>query len=317
MKKSSNGFPKEKLISIKSNPKIKGLFDVELCGIENLKKYGSVECHLVLYPYSRNIGSQDMTFSPFEEYVKDIQSRHRSVYSTMVGRFNHIFGLFLCLLFAAVFYSLKPQSLYSIEAIVSIFALYVIGRDSWAEIENMLVQCTLRWRLRFQESYYQYRLDRGTTLTTYSALAKHARYNKSSLMPAKMDFIQKSNSQTVRMFFLKKDLEKVEGDRAHILSMSVKPSLLRQFHSAGFLFGVKLSFNKRLLFLTKATEIFQSIHGKEIGCLDKSGEWVTGKVFMKKVLQLARIKLYFSERLLDVVSFIDGLREKRKRKILK
>lgn len=151
MVKGKNGISTEKLISLKANRQIKGLFDVELSGIDNLQRFSFVECHLVLYPYSRSIGSDDITFSPFEEYVGDILSRHRSVYASLVGRFNHIFGLFLCLLFAGIFYSFKPQSLYSIEAIVSIFAFYIIGKDSWSEIERFVVQLTLNWRIRFQE----------------------------------------------------------------------------------------------------------------------------------------------------------------------
>ena len=45
-------------ISLKKNETVPGIYDVEMEGIERLQRYDSVECHIVLYPYSRTITSE-------------------------------------------------------------------------------------------------------------------------------------------------------------------------------------------------------------------------------------------------------------------
>jgi hypothetical protein len=119
------------------------------------------------------------------------------------------------------------------------------------------------------------------SITTLPILAKKQRYGKSILLPARIDFIKQSNSQTLRMCFDTRDWDSLlsDGDLgtrsradecqpglpardckpAHIHSIHVDAGLMDDLQRDGFLFGVKLSFGRRFLFLTRSLELFQSL----------------------------------------------------------
>jgi len=62
----------------------------------------------------------------------------------------------------------------------------------------------------------------------------------------------------------------------------------------GFMFGVKLSLNKRFLGVTSNFELFQSIDKCSRGCLDEKGEWIENGVFYRRTFTLGRLKWYAS-----------------------
>jgi hypothetical protein len=82
------------------------------------------------------------------------------------------------------------------------------------------------------------------------------------------------------------------GTVAHIHSIHLDPEALDAFEQAGFLFGIKLSLNRRFLGLTKSLELFQSIDGSARGCLAEDGTWIEGAVFYRRTFSVGRIKLY-------------------------
>jgi hypothetical protein len=310
------------------NQDLPNRFDVELRAdaahtgrgasvIERLKSYDRIECHVVFYPYSRTICSNDIHFYPFEEYVDDVLSNQRSAYAEIHSSLDQVFGLLLGLFIALAFARFKPQSLLEIEAIVSVFGAYAIGKELWHDIERMLVNVSKNWRLCYQESYYRYRLEKRTTLTHYSHLAKRQRYGKATLLPDKIDFIKQSNSQTLRMCFdtrdldLPRDLDALPGTEAgqtlsaHVHSIHVNEGLMDDLLRDGFMFGLKLSYNRRILGITRALEVFQSLNKQSIGCLDDTGKWHEGALFYRNTLTLGRIKLYLNNGLLPGVSILD------------
>jgi hypothetical protein len=284
--------PFHNIIRLRKNQVVPNIYDVDIAGIEQLKTYDHVEYHLVLYPYSRKVCSDDITFYPFEEYVKDVLSRQRSAYAEIHSHFNEIFGLLLGLMIALVFARFKPEELLSIESVVSVFGAYAIGKEVWGDIEQVLINLTKSWPIRFQDNYYRYRLEKHTTLTYYSYLAKRRRYGKSSLIPEKIDFIKQSNSQTLRLCFNLRDLRSFRESSAHVHSIHIEPDLLADFQESGFMFGVKLSFNKTFLGISSNFEVFQSIDRHAKGCLDDRGRWIDGAIFYRKTLTLGRIKWY-------------------------
>jgi hypothetical protein len=146
--------------------------------------------------------------------------------------------------------------------------------------------------VRFQSNYYSYRLERHTTLTLYSRLAKTHRYGKATVLPELMDFISQSNSQTVRMRFERGELRAEKGESAHMLSISVEPSLLGEFEQAGYLFGVKVSLNRRFLFMENSTELFQSLDKGSPGCLDAAGQWHDRAAFYRRTISAGRLKIF-------------------------
>jgi len=297
--------PCRSIISLKQNRDMPNIYDVEMGGIERLKAYDSVECHLVLYPYSRAITSEDIAFYPFEEYVKDVLSQQRSAYVRIQSRFHELFGLLLGVVIALVFARFKPEDLLSVESVVSVFGAYTIGKELWDDIERMLIEITKSWKVRYQESYYPYHLEKHTTLTYYSYLAKRQRYGISSLMPEKIDFIKQSNSQTVRMCFDMQDLASLAESAGHILSIHIEPDLQEDLEEGGFLFGVKLSLNRRLLGLVRSFELFQSISRGERGCLNEEGEWIQGTVFYRKTCRCGRIKCFWAKGILPGEAIIE------------
>ena len=284
--------PYSDIIRLTRNPDTPGIYDVEMTGIDRLKGYDSIECHIVLYPYSRAITSDDLAFYPFEEYVKDVLSQHRSAYARIQSRFNETFGLLLGLIIALVFARFKPEDLLSVESVVSVFGAYTIGKELWDDIQRMLIEITKSWRVRYQDSYYTYHLEKNSTLTYYSYLAKRQRYGISSLMPAKIDFIKQSNSQTVRMWFDMKDLDTFPEPKAHILSVHVEPDLQEELERGGFLFGVKLSLNKQRLGIIRSLELFQSVSRGAKGCLDEKGGWIQDAAFYRRTWRCRRVKCF-------------------------
>jgi hypothetical protein len=290
--KTSVQIPYNDIIQFKKNDEFPNIYDVELQHPEYLGQFDSVECHIVLYPYSRNICSGNIKFYPYEEYVKDILSQQKSAYTQLNSQFDKMFGIFLGLLITFIFFIFKPVDLFSVESIVSVLGAYFFGKELWVEIERILIDVSKTWRIRYLENYYAYQLGKHTTLTHYSYFAKKHRYGKAPLLPEKIDFIEQSNSQTVRMYFNMKARRAFQNASSHILSIHLDPELVQDFEDKGFLFGVKLSFNKSFLGFTKSLEFFQSLHKYAKGCLDHAGEWIEDGIFYRKTLTWGRMKLF-------------------------
>ncbi|MBN1641088.1 MAG: hypothetical protein JXA09_07620 [Anaerolineae bacterium] len=286
--------PLEDIIRLRRNEKVPYIYDVAIEGAERLRTYSQVECHVVLYPYSRQVSSQDIAFYPFEEYVRDVLSRQRSAYAAIERQFNELFGLLLGAAIALVFARLKPAELFSIESIVSVFGAYLIGKELWDDIERALVGVSEDWRVRYQESDYRYRLEKHTTLTSYTYLGKRRRYGEAAWLPERVDLVKQSNSQTLRLCFDTRDLGATPGPSVHIHSIHVDPEQLGALEEEGFLFGVKLSLNQHTLGVTRSLELFQSIDDGVRGCLDEEGAWVEGAVFWRRTYSLGRLKFYRS-----------------------
>jgi len=299
--------PYQDLIHLRRTKGISGRYDVEMQELDRLKPYDRVECHIVVYPYDRTISSDDIHFNPFEEYVQDVLSRQRSAYTEIPNASDEIFGLLLGGLIALLFALIETDTLSILEVIVSIIGTYVVAKELWHDLEQFLINLTKNWRLRYQESYYRYQLEKRTTLTSYSYLAKRRRYGKQALLPEKIDFIQQSNSQTLRMCFDVRDLPLTDAHLAHLFSIQIKEGLANAFQDAtrsAFLFGVKLSFARRFLCLRRQFEVFQSLDAGRRGCLDARGVWQDHAVFYRQTVSLSRLKFYARHGLIHDSSII-------------
>lgn len=293
-----HGLPYRDIITFQKNSELVNTFDFEMNNIQELGRFSSVECHIVIYPYSRNISSKDMSVYPFQEYVDDILSHQRSAYEQISSPMSNLFGLFLGLLITLVFFVLKRDDLYSVESIVSVIGAYIIGKELWNDLENFMINLTKKMRVRYIENYYSFQLEKQTTLTHYSYLAKKERYGKSSLMPCKMDYIEQSNSHTIRMFFNSDDLNKQHGNSAHLLSLHIDHKKFKEFEKRGFMLGIKISLNKNHPGFRRSFEYFQSVNGKTTGCLDEKCKWVPGGIFYRKTILAGRIKYFKSTGLI-------------------
>jgi hypothetical protein len=124
-------------------------------------------------------------------------------------------------------------------------------------------------------------------------------------MPEKMDFIEQSNSQTIRMLFNINDLKSGHGPSAHVLSIHVDPNLLNDFEKRGYMLGVKISFNRKFLFIFRCYEFFQSISGNSHGCLDNNCEWIPEGIFYRNTVLIGRVKLFLNTGMIENRSMIE------------
>lgn len=296
--------PLDHLIQLKQNPEFSHIYDVELNNIPALKRYDSVEVHLVLYPFSRQILSDGYRFTPFEDYARDISTLRRSLYTRVPHPANSLFGIFLGIFILLVFLALKSSEVYSLQSIVAILGAYFIGKDLWNDIEAALVNISKDWQLRYQTTYYEYQVEKNTTLTNYSALAREQRYGKASIVPGKMEFIANANSKTIRMKFSQNDLRAFRENTAHILGIRLDPDLATEFARAGFMFSVKISLNERVLFFRRSYEFFQSLNSGRIGCLNFHNEWTPDTALERDTYFFGNVRYLAGKKIVPNVTLV-------------
>ena len=272
----------------KINHTQKGIYDIELQNLDKLRNFSSVESHILLYPFSRNVTSDNITCNPFQEYVEDIRDGFASTYSKISFVFNNILGLVMAVIIFLLFLIFVPSAFLSIDSVVAIFAAYIIGKELGDDLELFLVNLSSKWRIQFYKDYFKYKLERATSLTNYTSYAKKYRYGKDSILPNKMDFDKRSNSDIVRLKFRKEDLG-VENT-AHILSLRISDKSIKDFEKEGYMVGFKLCFNEEKKFYIKSHEIFQSFFKGNVGCLNSENKFVKNNVYIREVFKRGRIK---------------------------
>jgi len=302
--------PPQNIIHLTKNSEIPHIYDVDMNHLDELKQYDSVESHIIVYPYSRKVGAHHFKFYPFEEYVHDILSHQKSAYEKISSQFNKFLGIFLGIVITGIFALFNPKDLLSVQSIMSVIGAYFVGKEIWDDVENALIQMTKHWRVKYVDNYYSYRLEKHTTLTMYSSFAKKQRYGKTSLLPEFIDFIEQSNSQTLRMFFNMDDIDLeqcCDGEHSttrHLFSIHIVPDLLDDFEQEGFLFGVKLSLNKKAFGITVSNELFQSFHQGAQGALDDQGFWHDGSMFYRRTMTIGRWKFFLKSGILPQQTII-------------
>lgn len=294
-----------RLIQVSKNEAFPHIFDVELAGMGRLEGFDSVECHVAAYPYSRQVEARHIAFRPFEEYVEDIAGQQRSSYARIGEPFRNVFGILLGSAILLIFACFKPEELFSVESIISVFGAYTVGKEIWGDLENWLIKITDNHKLRFQPRYYLYKLERHTTVTRYTRLARRQRYGMAMILPGKMDFIQQSNSQTIRMYFNHDDYAGVAENKVHILSIHIEPESLTAFEENGHLLGFKVSLNRRKGWFVQSVELFQSFDGASRGCLDLNEIWAPESVLCRRTLSMGRFKWYQAQFVLQEMGLIE------------
>jgi hypothetical protein len=292
------------LVALKQNPELPNIYDVELENVPALRAYESVEVHLVLYPFSRQITADTYRFNPFEEYADDISTRRRSLYSRVPRPANSLFGIFLGIVIILFFLAIKPSEVASLQSFVAILGAYFIGKDLWQDIEALFVTISKNWRVRYQTAYYAYQLEKNTTPTNYSALAREQRYGKASLLPERMEFIPNANSKTVRLKFSRNDLRGFHQDTAHLLAIRLDPALVSEFENARYMFSIKVSLNERALIFRRAHEFFQSLNAGSRGCLNFHNEWTPDTALARDAIFLGNVRYLAAQRLVPAVEII-------------
>lgn len=296
--------PLDNLIRLKHNPNFSYIYDVELNNVPALKRFESVEVHIVLYPFARQILSDNYRFTPFEDYSNDISTRRRSLYTRVPRAANSIFGIALGIAIILFFLAVRPSEVYSLQSIVAILGAYFIGKDLWNDIESALVNLSKDWQLRYQTGYYEYQVEKNTTLTNYSAVAREQRYGKASVVPERMEFISNANSKTIRMKFSQHDLRTFQENTAHMLAIRLDPNLADDFVRAGFMFSVKVSFNEHAFMARRSHEYFQSLNAGDRGCLNFDNVWMRDAALARDAYFFGNLRYLAGKRIVPAAALL-------------
>jgi hypothetical protein len=110
------------------------------------------------------------------------------------------------------------------------------------------------------------------------------------------------------MCFNVSDFPLSRADLAHLHSIQIEETRAEAFQGdsgrGAFMFGVKLSFAKRFLGLSRQLEVFQSMDAGRKGCLDDNGTWQDNAVFFRRTLVLGRLKFYARKGLIPNATII-------------
>lgn len=283
----------QNIFSLTQNSQYPEIWDVRMHQLPPITQFDSFECHFVIYPYNREIGADDLTIHPFQEYVEDILDNQKSLYTPIHDATDRQFGLTLSLLVMGFVMLIGGNTPFSVEALVSLIGAYIAGKELWIDIERYLLKITKSTRLRYFKGYYAYQFERNTTFTQYSVLARRNRYTHTALVPEQIDYIEQSNSKTVRMYYKTEDIP-ANTQHAHVFSYHIPPEVAQKIVSDGFLWGVKISLNKDTFWGSQHTEWYQSLDNGEAGCLDMMGKWHKDAVFQRKTLTFSKWKFYKS-----------------------
>jgi len=254
-------------------------------------KYDLLHCHLVIYPFGRKVSSEDIAIHPFSEYSKDISNRRSSVYSEITSSAPQFFGLFLVLILLGIVFLLPVEEtrFQYTEILISLFGVYMIGKDFWNDIERILERITKNWNLKYQDPYYAYEIEKNTTLMRYSNLAKQERYGYATILPERMDYLVASNSSTIRLMFDIDDFRGNKNPRSHIFSIRVSPELMEEFIKYRYMIGIKIALSRSFLGIECGYEMFQSYKDKEAGALDDSSQWIHDTVVCRKFWRIGKL----------------------------
>ena len=283
------------LISIVQAPQFDDIWDLHLHNLPLIaQNCHQLECHIVVCPYHRAIQAADFHFMPFEEYINDLASKHTSTYRTINDRAHKYFGLSLGAILSAFIGYYNPKDLLTVEGLIGIFGAYLLGKHLWGDLARFLELQTQNWRLRFTEQYYAYELHTSTTIATYNKLAKQRRYGRAQITPQKIDFIEHSNSQTLRLCFSSAELKAQLDETYHLLSIHVNKDKQTNFSPDNLLLGLKLSFNTKKWFGWRCFEVFQSLDGNKPGCITTHNTWIDEDVFYRITRRWKRLKYFKS-----------------------
>ncbi len=280
-------------LSISPNIAYPHIYEVALENLAELAPYDSVEVHVVVYPYSREISAEKIEIHPFEEYIEDILDKQKSLYKQIDEGSNKRFGLALAVIVMVIMAFFKPEEFLAVQSIVSIFGAYIAGKELWADLEKYLTFFTQNSKIRFFTGYFSYQLERNTTFANYTQIAKKSRYEKDAIVPEKIDFIEQSNSKTIRMAILQADISKLGAAKtAHLFSIHIAPEVAPLFAEKGRLFGVKISLNTHKWLYKRSLELYQSQNNEEYGALNEASVWFAESVFQRLTFYVGKWKYY-------------------------
>jgi len=266
----------------------------------------ALECTFFVYPYSQDMDNTSFSILPYEEYVRDIDAGRRSTFVKISPFGEKLFGILLGLLIAAVFWRIKPEELYSLQSLVAILGAYTLGKEMWNDIDNFLINMTKKWGFRWRDAQYFYSKEDFGTVQRFWRMARERRNNKPFVLPLFLDFMTHNNAKTAELYFEKATLQRNEiGSKVQFGSISYKPQFESEIKSKGAMTGFKISLRQSVVVGDVTYEIFQALDKKELGAVDKSGNWQPKTILYRKVWNLGRLRWYLTKEILQDFELIE------------
>jgi hypothetical protein len=268
-------------------------YAVELKNAKELKHFSEVDIDITVYPYSKLIFSQNFNFSPLNDYWEDINDGQKSVYRKIIPSGSKLFGLGLGALITTFFYIFRPNQLSSIDGIVSLVGIYLVGKEMWTDLNNFLERTSQKYFIRWYPQMYSLEIVTDTTLSNYVRRAREKRFENGLILPAQFDLIKQSNAQTIRLKYQVDSLNKSNLDFNRIALLEIEDNIAKHFNIANSQIGLKITLTKRLLGLSLSNEFFQALDSGKSGSLNKKNKWTEDTVLHRKTFSLGRIKVYW------------------------
>ena len=272
---------------------------------KEMSRFSEVDIDITIYPYSKLISSQNFNFSPLNDYWEDINDGQKSVYRKIIPSGSKVFGLGLGALITTFFYIFRPNQLSSIEGIVSLVGIYLVGKEMWADLNNFLERASQKYFIRWYPQMYSLEMVTDTTLSNYVRRAREKRFENGLILPSQFDLIKQSNAQTIRLKYQVNSLNKSNLDFNRIALLEVEDKLAKDFNKANTQTGLKITLTKRILGLSFAQEFFQALDSGKSGSLNKKNKWTEGTVLQRKTISLGRIKVYWSTKQINQDNLIE------------
>lgn len=263
--------------------------------LEHKAKSSNKDIHLTafVYPFNKDISSDDYQIVPFEEYSDDVSKGKKSSYKPVPQFRGELFGLFLGALIALIFALINARELFTVESTVSIIGTYLVGKELWNDLDNFLSNLTANWRVKWYDEDYPLQRENFGTIQKFYDTAREERYQQLTIYPRMLDFTTHSNSKTIDAYYPKADLSNKATGNPRICSIKFNTKKLKY----NFMLGIKIRLTTKILFLNINDEYFQASKGKEIGTLDSGGTWKKA-LLHKRTVNIDRLKIYMTERLI-------------------
>lgn len=289
------------------NQEIPGLFDIDIENSNELNNYSQIEVTLFIYPYSKQITSDDLTFLPFEEYIDDVRKGEKSTYRKEHSFADTFVGLTLGLIIAFVFLLVKPEEFISIESIVAIIGAYALGKEMWDDFDIFLSSISHGNRIRWIWHHYRYIRQEYGIIRSFWETARYYRNKIPSALPTYVDYIKHSNSKTIFQLYTQDDLSKIcdEQNRIRVVSFKIRQKKLKALVEKGFMLGAKLTLTHKVLGIDFNTEYYQAYSNSLVGIiipktqkhfnepeLPSDTKWLSGKIIRRQTLKVGKIKIY-------------------------
>jgi hypothetical protein len=268
-----------------------------------------LDVELIMYPYrSGNIDKSGVKILPYNNYLEDLANNQKTLYAPILTYGANIFGLLLGFGIAIVYGIFNQDELFSLQSIVAIIGVYLVGKEIWGDLEQFLIDLSEKWKIRYYPNEYSYGLRSKTTLDQYADYSRSKKNKKELILAQKLDFISRSNASDIKLSYNISDLESTNTDKTEkrLAIICFDKELLNDFEQGKFLISTKVTLCKSFLGINLNHEFFQAIDGSKWGCLDSTGNWTDEASFEKVTLNIGRVKVYLSEGIIKGFRFFGG-----------